>query len=108
MKQGSEPAKTSPFVADIQLIRTRAREHIEQGAVTGGYKADRATQKSFGDILLANTITGETVGPLGLGARVDSVVTDTTPAPARTYATPSFTMAERITIAESSSPLPVR
>jgi bacterioferritin len=29
------------FVSDIQAIRQRARMHIEQGAVTAGYKADR-------------------------------------------------------------------
>lgn len=32
-----------PFVTDIQTIRARARQHIEQGAVTAGYKADRET-----------------------------------------------------------------
>jgi bacterioferritin len=32
-----------PFVSDIQEIRRRARQHIEQGAVTAGYKADRDT-----------------------------------------------------------------
>ena len=32
-----------PFVANIQKIRERAREHIEQGAVTAGYRADRET-----------------------------------------------------------------
>src|ERR1700730_4975810 len=31
----------SEFVSDIKKIRERAREHIERGAVTGGYKADR-------------------------------------------------------------------
>ncbi len=30
-----------PFLTDIQTIRQRAREHIEKGAVTPGYKADR-------------------------------------------------------------------
>lgn len=30
-----------PFLTDIQTIRRRARAHIEQGAVTEGYKADR-------------------------------------------------------------------
>ena len=30
-----------PFQSDIQAIRQRAREHIEQGAVTSGYTADR-------------------------------------------------------------------
>ena len=29
------------FTSDIKLIRERARQHIEKGAVTGGYKADR-------------------------------------------------------------------
>ena len=31
------------FVSDIQRIRERARQHIEDGAVTAGYRADRAT-----------------------------------------------------------------
>jgi flagellar basal-body rod protein FlgF len=52
-------------------------------ASTPGYKADRATQRSFGDLLLSNTASGQTVGPLGLGTRVDSVVTDLNPAPVR-------------------------
>jgi len=30
-----------PFLTDIQTLRARARQHIEQGAVTDGYKADR-------------------------------------------------------------------
>jgi len=32
-----------PFLSDIQTLRKRAREHIEQGAVTEGYNADRET-----------------------------------------------------------------
>jgi bacterioferritin len=31
------------FIADIQTIRDRARHHIEHGAVTEGYKANRIT-----------------------------------------------------------------
>jgi bacterioferritin len=40
-----EPAKEKhySFIADIQEIRRRAREHMEKGAVTEGYKADRVT-----------------------------------------------------------------
>src|SRR5689334_7397417 len=30
-----------PFASDIQKIRDRARKHIEEGAITGAYKADR-------------------------------------------------------------------
>ena len=32
-----------PFVTDIENIRRRARQHIQNGAVTEGYKADRET-----------------------------------------------------------------
>jgi len=31
------------FITDIKTLRERARKHIENGAVTEGYKADRAT-----------------------------------------------------------------
>jgi bacterioferritin len=32
-----------PFLTDIKTLRERARKHIEQGAVTEGYGADRET-----------------------------------------------------------------
>lgn len=32
-----------PFLSDIKTLRKRARKHIEQGAVTEGYRADRQT-----------------------------------------------------------------
>ena len=31
------------FISDVKEIRRRARQHIEQGAVTEGYRADRET-----------------------------------------------------------------
>ncbi len=31
------------FVTDIQTLRARARQHLEHGAVTAGYRADRDT-----------------------------------------------------------------
>ncbi len=34
---------SKPFLTDIQEIRRRARKHIESGAVTEGYQADRET-----------------------------------------------------------------
>lgn len=39
------PAKEphQPFVSDIKELRRRAREHMDQGAVTSAYKADRDT-----------------------------------------------------------------
>jgi bacterioferritin len=32
-----------PFLTDVKKLRERARQHIERGAVTDGYKADRDT-----------------------------------------------------------------
>ncbi|HEY1374262.1 MAG TPA: ferritin-like domain-containing protein [Candidatus Binatia bacterium] len=32
-----------PFLTDIKTLRERARQHIQNGAVTEGYRADRAT-----------------------------------------------------------------
>jgi bacterioferritin len=36
-------ANESAFITDIQTLRKRAREHIEKGAITPGYSADRET-----------------------------------------------------------------
>jgi bacterioferritin len=33
--------KTGPLISDIEDIRKRARSHMEKGAVTDGYRADR-------------------------------------------------------------------
>jgi bacterioferritin len=35
--------KDRPFLTDVKTLRERARQHIEEGAVTTGYKADRVT-----------------------------------------------------------------
>jgi len=32
-----------PFLTDVKTLRERARKHIEQGAITEGYQADRDT-----------------------------------------------------------------
>src|SRR5262249_27529051 len=32
-----------PFLTDVKMRRARARKHIEEGAVTPGYQADRET-----------------------------------------------------------------
>jgi bacterioferritin len=39
----TELKKTGDFVSDVEAIRRRARQHIEKGAVTENYKADRDT-----------------------------------------------------------------
>jgi len=37
------PLAAKPFLTDIRTLRERARQHIENGAVTEGYSADRET-----------------------------------------------------------------
>jgi bacterioferritin len=41
--RSSAQSTTGQFVSDIQGIRQRARQHIENGAVTEGYKGNRET-----------------------------------------------------------------
>lgn len=36
-------SQSQPFLTDVKTLRERARRHIEQGAVTEGYQADRET-----------------------------------------------------------------
>jgi bacterioferritin len=45
-----------PFVTDIQELRRRAREHMEMGAVTKSYKADRQTVIKILNEVLATEI----------------------------------------------------
>lgn len=39
----SKPSPKTPFLSDVTELRRRAREHIENGAVTSSYGCDRAT-----------------------------------------------------------------
>src|ERR1035437_4658065 len=41
MNTGTNVVDSKPFLSRIMVLRDRARKHIEQGAVTAGYKADR-------------------------------------------------------------------
>jgi flagellar basal-body rod protein FlgG len=45
-------------------------------ASTVGYKPERSMQRSFSSLLLENTLTGQTVGPLSLGAGIAATRTD--------------------------------
>jgi bacterioferritin len=38
---GVKAVPDKPFLTDIKTLRERARQHIEKGAITEGYKADR-------------------------------------------------------------------
>jgi bacterioferritin len=41
--QGSDARMDKPFLTDVKTLRERARQHIERGAITDGYKADCET-----------------------------------------------------------------
>ena len=70
------------IAASGMLTELRRQDQIANdlaNAATPGYKSDRSTQQSFGQMLLANEATGQTVGSLGLGVQVDDTETDWTP-----------------------------
>ncbi|HET8754819.1 MAG TPA: flagellar hook-basal body protein [Solirubrobacteraceae bacterium] len=52
-------------------------------ASTPGYKADRTSQRTFNELLLANSATGATVGPQSTAVQVDNVQTDFSARPLR-------------------------
>jgi bacterioferritin len=49
-------SKKQPFLTDVKEIRRRARKHIESGAVTDGYQADRETVNKLLNEALATEI----------------------------------------------------
>ncbi len=51
-----ETGAEKPFLTDIKTLRERARRHIEQGAVTEGYSADRETVNKLLNEALATEI----------------------------------------------------
>ena len=57
-------------------------------ASTPGYKADRVTQRAFGDLLLSNSVTGQPIGGLTMGVGLDRMVTDLAPQPLRDTGNP--------------------
>jgi flagellar basal-body rod protein FlgG len=71
------------YIAASGMLAEQARQDLIANdlanASTPGYKSDRTSQRSFGELLLKDTRTGATVGPLGLGAEISRQVTDTTP-----------------------------
>ncbi|MBE2316948.1 flagellar hook-basal body protein [Solirubrobacter sp. CPCC 204708] len=48
-------------------------------ASTAGYKSERTTQQSFGEMLLTNSVTGQQVGRVTTAVGVSATVTDWTP-----------------------------
>jgi flagellar basal-body rod protein FlgG len=63
-----------------EQVRQNQLSNDLANASTPGYKPDMAEQQSFGSLLLQNTATGQTVGTINTGVRIDKVVTDTSAA----------------------------
>ncbi len=75
------------YIAASGMLAEQVRQdqiaHDLANAATPGYKADRTSQAGFGELLLANSATGATVGPQGTAVQVSAVETDFTPKPAK-------------------------
>jgi flagellar basal-body rod protein FlgG len=59
-----------------EMARQDALANDLANVSTPGYKSDRVTQRSFGEILLANSRSGTPIGRLGEGVRIDKSITD--------------------------------
>jgi flagellar basal-body rod protein FlgF len=57
-------------------------------ASTPGYKPDRAAQARFGEMMLQNSGTGQTIGTISLGVRIDELRTDLAQGPLRQTGNP--------------------
>jgi flagellar basal-body rod protein FlgF len=75
------------YIAASGMLAEMARQDLLANdlanATTPGYKADRASQHSFGEMMLANSRTGQAVGPIGTGSAIVAQNTDLTGAPLR-------------------------
>jgi flagellar basal-body rod protein FlgF len=73
------------YIAASGMVSEMARQDLISNdlanASTAGYKSDTAVQGSFGNLLLRKTQTGQTIGPLGTGSRIERQVTDLSSAP---------------------------
>jgi flagellar basal-body rod protein FlgF len=64
-----------------ELVRQDQLANDLANASTPGYKADRAAQASFGDLMLESSATGQPIGPLGLGVHIAELKTDLSQGP---------------------------
>jgi flagellar basal-body rod protein FlgG len=73
------------YIAASGMLAEMARQDLLANdlanASTPGYKADRAEQRSFADVLLSNTRTGAPVGAVGTGSAITRQGTNLSPAP---------------------------
>lgn len=79
------------YIAASGMLTEQVRQDLISNdlanASTPGYKSERVTTQSFGEMLVRDS-TGTSIGGLGLGARIESQTTDLTPGPLRTTGEP--------------------
>jgi flagellar basal-body rod protein FlgG len=75
------------YIAASGMLAEMARQDLLANdlanASTTGYKADRVAQRSFQEVMLSNTSTGQQVGPVGSGSAIVRQVTDLSGAPSK-------------------------
>ena len=75
------------YIAASGMLAEQVRQDLLANdlanTATPGYKSDRATQRTFEEMLLTNTETGQQVGSLGNGVAIDRQATDFSPMPIR-------------------------
>jgi flagellar basal-body rod protein FlgG len=75
------------YIAASGMLAEMARQDLLANDLanvsTAGYKADRAAQRSFSEVMLENTSTGRPIGPIGSGSAISRQVTDFTGAPVK-------------------------
>jgi flagellar basal-body rod protein FlgG len=83
---------TGLYIAASGMLAQQVREdqlaNDLSNASTPGYKKDVSIQQSFGALLLANTATGQPIGPINTGVSLGAPVTDLTPASLHSTAQP--------------------
>jgi flagellar basal-body rod protein FlgF len=71
------------YIAASGMVAEMARQdqlaNELANASTPGYKADRVSQQSFGDLLVQDGADGSVIGALGTGVQIDKQVTDLRP-----------------------------
>lgn len=75
------------YISATGMVAEQARQdqlaNDLANASTPGYKPDRAQQRSFGSVLLANTSGGASVGSMAQGVALGAPYTDLAPSPVR-------------------------
>src|SRR4051794_20691303 len=75
------------YIAASGMLAEMARQDLLANDLanvsTAGYKPDRVAQRSFSEVMLENTSTGQPIGPVGTGSAIVRQVTDFTGAPTK-------------------------